>query len=34
LANDQLIAAVEAGAAKLGVDWAAKPIKEEEPAAP
>ena len=26
LANDQLLAAVEAGAAKLGVDWAVKPV--------
>lgn len=32
LQSDQLIAAVEAGAAKLGVDWAAKPVKEGEPA--
>lgn len=31
LQSDQLIAAVEAGAAKLGVEWAAKPVKEEEP---
>lgn len=28
LQSDQLIAAVEAGAAKLGVDWAARPITE------
>jgi hypothetical protein len=28
----QLIAAVEAGAVKLGVDWAAKPVKVEGPA--
>ena len=32
LQSDQLIAAVEAGAAKLGVDWAANPVKEGEPA--
>ena len=32
LQPDQLIAAVEAGAAKLGVDWAVKPAKKEEPA--
>lgn len=31
LHSNQLIAAVEAGAAKLGVEWAAKPVKEEEP---
>lgn len=31
LHSHQLIAAVEAGAAKLGVEWAAKPVKEEEP---
>lgn len=30
LQSDQLIAAVEAGAAKLGVEWAAKPVKEGE----
>lgn len=33
LQSGQLIAAVEAGAAKLGVDWAANPVKEGEPAA-
>jgi integrase len=32
LQSDQLIAAVEAGAAKLGVDWAAEPVLRGKPA--